>query len=71
VGLVATELDDVLVATMRTENILRPAHLPNDFEALGIVDEVLDRHELRGGRVFNLHAPFFGLFLPKTICSTG
>ena len=40
--LIAPELDDVLVPTMHTEHTLWPAQVPNDFEALGIVDKVLD-----------------------------
>jgi len=40
--LIATKLDNVLVRTMRTANTLWPAQVPNDFEALGIVDKVLD-----------------------------
>ena len=59
-GLLATELDDVLSLTMRAENTLRPAHLPNGFEALGVVDEVLDLHQPSAGSVFDFHASVSG-----------
>ncbi len=70
-GLVATELDDVLSLTMRAGNTLRPAHLPNGFEALGVVDEVLDLHQPSAGSVFEFRASVSGVFLPKRAYATG
>ena len=56
---------------MRAENTLGPAHLPNGFEALGVVDEVLDLHQPSAGRVFDFHASVSGVFLPKRAYATG
>ena len=70
-GRVATELDDVLSLTMRAENTLGPAHLPNGFEALGVVDEVLDLHQPSAGRVFEFPASVSAVFLPERAYATG
>ena len=66
--LIAPELDDVLVPTMHTEHTLRPAQVPNDFEALGIVDEVLDLHQRRAGRGLRVHEAFSQVIFPKRAC---
>lgn len=69
-GLVATVLDDVLSLAMRAENTRRPADLPNGFEAPGIVDEVLDLHQPSAGSVFDFHASFSGVLVPKSAYAT-
>jgi len=56
---------------MRAGNTLWPAHLPNGFEALGVVDEVLDLHQPSSGRMFEFHPSVSGVFLPKRTYATG
>jgi hypothetical protein len=56
--LIVTVLDGVLAATMGAANALWPAQPPNNFEALGVVDQILDFHQPSTGRVLDLHAVF-------------
>jgi hypothetical protein len=56
--LIVTELDGVFAATMGAANALWPAQLPNNFEALSVVDQILDFHQPSTGRVLDLHAVF-------------
>lgn len=64
-GVIATELDDVLVLAMRTQNTLRPAQAPNDFETLGIVDEIVNLHQPSSGSARHQHASFSQVFFPR------
>ena len=64
-GLIATELDDTLVPTMRTQNTLRPAQAPYNFETLGIVDEILNLHQPSAGCALHWHASFSQVFFPR------
>jgi len=63
--LIATEFDDVLAATMGAANALWPAQLPNNFEALGVVDQVLDFYQPSTGRLLDLHAAFSRVLFPR------
>jgi hypothetical protein len=56
--LIATEFDGLLAATMGAANALWPAQPPNNFEALSVVDQILDFHQPSTGRVLDLHAAF-------------